>query len=458
MADQFSKMYDVEVVGGDQKKRLAEMLRANALNTPQGQMVSGWYVPPSWSQNLAHLAQTATGVFGGIAADEEEKKAIQEDYKRFTAGQQAAALRKAGQPQGEPSVAAMEPAYPSSPAAGQMQDGEFRAMKTGGVQGMPNYNVAPQPVQQQPQIDINDPSQYKSPYFQKMLMQRNMQQALAVPEYSQTPQYDQSGRAFVLDKQGNMKYLGSDQTPIRKTVDYNDLVILGQDGKPMINPLALGAKQMVAKAGASNQTVINAGPKELNTQIGKGIGENIIATRGAAQKAFANNTQIDTLQQAVPNAIVGSGAEARIDLARLGDTLGVGGKTNQERLKNTSVLLQGFAQNELNAAEAMKGQGQITEGERAIIRRMAAGDINMTAGELQTGLGTLKKINGFKIAQHEQNLVTVKNDPNMREMYPYLAQPLTGFPTEVPQQPGAQQPAAAPRGGARFRGYVGQPR
>jgi len=81
----------------------------------------------------------------------------------------------------------------------------------------------------------------------------------------------------------------------------------------------------------------------------------------------------------------------------------------------------------------------------------------MTPIELQTGFGVLRKINNFRIAQHEQNVQTVKNDPNMREMYPYLAQPLTGFPTEVPQHPGAQQPAAAPkRGGAVFRGYVGQ--
>ena len=73
MADQFSKMYDVERVGGDQRQRLAEMLRANALNTPQGQMVSGWYVPPSWTQNLAQLANTAVGVFGGKSIDEERK-------------------------------------------------------------------------------------------------------------------------------------------------------------------------------------------------------------------------------------------------------------------------------------------------------------------------------------------------------------------------------------------------
>jgi len=41
-------------------------------------------------------------------------------------------------------------------------------------------------------------------------------------------------------------------------------------------------------------------------------------------------------------------------------------------------------------------------------------------------------------------------------MYQYMAQPLTAFPTETPQQ---QQPSAtgAQRGVARFRGYVGQP-
>ena len=89
MADQFSRMYDVERIGGDQRQRLAEMLRANALNAPQGQMVSGWYVPPSWSQNLAHLAQTATGVLGGIAMEDAERKALQEDIEKFSAARQA---------------------------------------------------------------------------------------------------------------------------------------------------------------------------------------------------------------------------------------------------------------------------------------------------------------------------------------------------------------------------------
>ena len=82
----FSKMYDVEIVGGDQRQRLAEMLRANALNAPQGQMVSGWYVPPSWSQNLAHLAQTATGVLGGQYMEEQKNKQFADLLKKYGEG------------------------------------------------------------------------------------------------------------------------------------------------------------------------------------------------------------------------------------------------------------------------------------------------------------------------------------------------------------------------------------
>lgn len=86
MADQFSKMYDVERVGGDQRTRLAEMLRANALNAPQGQMVGNWYVKPSWTQNLAHLANTAVGVFGGAALEEEKKQQIADILRNMQEG------------------------------------------------------------------------------------------------------------------------------------------------------------------------------------------------------------------------------------------------------------------------------------------------------------------------------------------------------------------------------------
>lgn len=76
MADQFSRMYDVERVGGDQRTRLAEMLRAAGQNQPQGQMVSGWYVAPSWSQNLNTALSGALGTYMGIKLDEEKKQQV----------------------------------------------------------------------------------------------------------------------------------------------------------------------------------------------------------------------------------------------------------------------------------------------------------------------------------------------------------------------------------------------
>lgn len=76
MADQFSRLYDVERVGGDQRARLAEMLRAAGQNQPQGQMVSGWYVPPSWSQNLNTAVSGALGTYMGAKLDEERKSQL----------------------------------------------------------------------------------------------------------------------------------------------------------------------------------------------------------------------------------------------------------------------------------------------------------------------------------------------------------------------------------------------
>lgn len=271
MANQpFSKMYDVEIVGGDQRQRLAEMLRANALNAPQGQMVSGWYVPPSWTQNLAQLANTAVGVFGGKAIDEENRKTMQEDYQKFMSGQSpqqvAAAVRAQGQPMTDEQ--AMISGVPlQTPAAGRVEGGEFKAMKTGGVDGMPSYGIAPQQAQpQQPQFDKYDPNQYSNPQFRNALMRSNIERAMAVPEYSTTPQYDQSGRAFVLDKAGNMKYLGSDQTPVRKMSDFNEPFIMNEQGQWVPNKEYQAYSYGKSRAGAANVNV-NTGQRGFDNTL-----------------------------------------------------------------------------------------------------------------------------------------------------------------------------------------------
>ena len=144
----YSKMYDVEIVGGDQRQRLAEMLRANALNMPQGQMVSGWYVPPSWSQNLAQLANTAVGVFGGQALDKEQKEKVADFLKRY---EQGAPVQQEQKPTVFNNLEQMgvegQTAFPNQPAQTELQ-------KIAGVrpQSTEQSNMpAVLPQQQQPQ-------------------------------------------------------------------------------------------------------------------------------------------------------------------------------------------------------------------------------------------------------------------------------------------------------------------
>lgn len=92
MADQFSRLYDVERVGGDQRTRLAELLRSQGMNTPQGQMVSGWYVPPSATQNLNSALQMGLGTYMGAQLDEERKAKTAEILRQLSQGKEAEAI------------------------------------------------------------------------------------------------------------------------------------------------------------------------------------------------------------------------------------------------------------------------------------------------------------------------------------------------------------------------------
>jgi len=82
----------------------------------------------------------------------------------------------------------------------------------------------------------------------------------------------------------------------------------------------------------------------------------------------------------------------------------------------------------------MKGQGQITESERAILRKAEAGQINeFTKPELETFLGAIRKTAKSRIAAHERNLSNLGRDPQAGTILPYLQ-------IEAPQD--ASEPSA----------------
>lgn len=66
---------DAQTNGISRQRKIADMLLAQGQQMPQGQMVSGRFVKPSWTQQLAPLANTAASFFVNDRADKQEKEA-----------------------------------------------------------------------------------------------------------------------------------------------------------------------------------------------------------------------------------------------------------------------------------------------------------------------------------------------------------------------------------------------
>lgn len=66
-----------QVQGLERQRKMAEMLMTQGIQPQQGQMVSGHYVAPSWTQNLAGLANIAAGTYMQEQADTKQQELAQ---------------------------------------------------------------------------------------------------------------------------------------------------------------------------------------------------------------------------------------------------------------------------------------------------------------------------------------------------------------------------------------------
>ena len=87
--------------------------------------------------------------------------------------------------------------------------------------------------------------------------------------------------------------------------------------------------------------------------------------------AEVRNSTIATIKPLIQgNVFSGPLSSSEATISRLGSKFGITSGTTQEKLNATTQAMQGLAQLELQAAEAMKGQGAITDFERTLIARV----------------------------------------------------------------------------------------
>lgn len=177
-----------------------------------------------------------------------------------------------------------------------------------------------------------------------------------------------------------------------------------------------------AGAGAARTNFSVNTEKSFLNELAGGVGKQVDASLSAAKGAASTINTLNNLDAALNSGKIMAGpatAPAQIVL-QLGTQLGLGGKNSQETLQNTRAAMQAMAQLELDAAGQMRGQGQITESERAILRKAASGDINMTLPELKTLSAVSRRTAQARIQQHNQNVQPLLQNPNAAAVAPFL--------------------------------------
>jgi hypothetical protein len=371
------------------QQRMAEMLLQSGMQQPQSQMVSGHYVAPSFTQNLANLAN----VYMGQRGIEKAEKA-QIDLADRLRKQTMQDVQGYGQ-----AMRGME-ATPDVIPQGQTLLDDQGQMTMGAQRG--TAAVAPDP-----------------------------NRALGILMGSRSPQSQALAQALLADQmktivapEGSTIYRGgiggvgeTIKGSPKKTSDIQNYEydVANSGFKGTFNEWLTNQK----KAGATNVSV--GGAKDLANQVGDISKESKIAAMGAVQSADAANRIINSVDS--NKLFTGVGANQRLTAAQIADGLGLGGKDTAEKIGNSRQAIQGLAQLTLQGRKQMRGEGAITENEGKLAERAMSGDISLTGAELRQLAEAAKRSAKFQYGLHQNIITTMKSRPETRDLVPFYDVP-----------------------------------
>lgn len=196
-------------------------------------------------------------------------------------------------------------------------------------------------------------------------------------------------------------------------------------------------------------TTINTGTQGLVGVLGTEFADAFKQDRLAAEAARGTLRTIEEISPLLASGDLtfsGPLSQAQTAIARLGTKLGVSGEDTQQLLNNTAQAMQGLAEFELQAAQAMRGQGAITENERALIRRASGGDLGtMSSDEVKTLVGALEKTARWRIGNYNNRLQLIQQqvgpDEPLMNMFPQIELPEPIMPNLTAPAPTSAAPA-----------------
>lgn len=224
--------------------------------------------------------------------------------------------------------------------------------------------------------------------------------------------------------------------------------------------LELGTKQLVPidKSNKTNVRVdTHVAGQKARTQLEEEASKALSSSYDRAQSAVQSISTSHVIRKSLEDdaSLSGTAAGPRARLLRIADSLGIGGKTTEEKLAATSARMQALAQAELDASGQMKGQGQITENERLLLRRTAEGDIGNTSEEIMARVNAVEKAARFRMKRHEDSRQRyTKAYPDVETEFFHLNEP-DEYKTRSEQHKASTGNGMArpPTGGSEFDQY-----
>jgi hypothetical protein len=206
------------------------------------------------------------------------------------------------------------------------------------------------------------------------------------------------------------------QSPDIRAVEYISGTPLAGTGTAGISQVGEYRKQIAPTTKVDVK--LPPGPSQFlagaGTETIKVLGD-LTAGARSANETLAN---VDRMLPALDKAIVGPAADYRTAMLRIAQQLNVAGADATEQLANTRTVVQGLAQQELDAAAQMRGQGSLTEGERGILKRAAAGDQTLSAAEIRQALASAQKTARYRLTTQEDYLKRAMKIPGFEQFAP----------------------------------------
>ena len=401
MADQFGNLGTLSPEDYAQQQqinrqqKMAEMLMAQN-QQPQGQMVSGRYVAPSFFQNLQPIANMLTGAYLAKQGDTQAAKLAEAIRSRNATEAQDIIQTLQGTSNYKPAVP-----YPTSPVISEGSD------------MLDNQQVTMPLVQNQvgqapdKQAALMKALKSTSPIGQ-MVANSLITKSLEGPKFHSVA----SGASLLQETPDGIKSVFTNpkehelSTDIKTALALNPSLPRNPDNWTQQD--ALVAAQTIAQhkklsAPVSTTYVDARAANSLAAPIGSILQKSQEATIGA----YNNLTSANAILSNVDKAITGPVANQRLGIAQLADTLGLGNAKNPESLAATRVLIQNMAK--LQIGTHVKGEGAVSDFERRLKAAAEGGDIKFTPVEIKQMANTTKNSANYQIQQHNEAIKSAQS-------------------------------------------------